>query len=180
MIPPNSDLINWWALMQHYSAPTRLLDWTASPYIALYFAVVEEWKKPGAVWTIDYREKIDDSLEGVRRYFESSSDHHELFWHTPDLPNFCFFCDLATLHARSSNQQGFFSVCGRIPCDHGVLLEGTDEGRRDFRKLIIKPKLKSVFLNKIMQMNIGPHSLFGGLDGLGGTIRNSIRLQVCH
>jgi FRG domain len=44
----------WYFLMQHYSAPTRLLDWTEDPQIALYFAVMEsEGYHDAAVWALD-------------------------------------------------------------------------------------------------------------------------------
>jgi FRG domain len=54
--PPNDDLSSWFALMQHHGVPTRLLDWTESSYVALYFALEEEPQgKEGlsAIWALD-------------------------------------------------------------------------------------------------------------------------------
>jgi hypothetical protein len=44
----------WYFLMQHYGAPTRLLDWTDGALIALYFAVREnKADRHAAVWALD-------------------------------------------------------------------------------------------------------------------------------
>jgi hypothetical protein len=53
-----NDQIQRWVTMQHYGAPTRLLDWSKSLYVAAYFAAMssldeEDEEKDGAIWCFD-------------------------------------------------------------------------------------------------------------------------------
>lgn len=52
-IPEDQNVIEWLALMQHYGAPTRLVDWTFSPLVACYFAYEDASPKDRALWLLN-------------------------------------------------------------------------------------------------------------------------------
>lgn len=66
----------WYYLAQHHGLPTRLLDWTANPRIALWFAIKKDDGQDGFIYIIDSayyrRDDILNSLTLIENdYYET-------------------------------------------------------------------------------------------------------------
>lgn len=51
--PKDTEIIEWLAIMQHYGAPTRMIDFSYSPFVALYMALTEKTNKDSTLWCLN-------------------------------------------------------------------------------------------------------------------------------
>jgi hypothetical protein len=66
-LPVENDDLEWLALMQHHGCPTRLLDFTASPYVALYFALESiNTADTCAIWAINRRACDERAIDRIK------------------------------------------------------------------------------------------------------------------
>jgi uncharacterized glyoxalase superfamily protein PhnB len=169
-----NDPFRWWQLMQHHGAKTRLLDWTASPYVAAYFAVVDKPDRDGVVWMLDQGAHSDRMKERFPAQFKSSVRNIPLEPRTRRdhalLSSSVIFFPCTQPNERMAAQQGWFSCASLADADHE---EAIAEAFLDFRmrrwakKIIIAARAKQAFLRELWTMNITGETLFPGLDGLG-------------
>jgi len=180
-------IVAWWIMMQHYRAPTRLLDWTTSPFVACYFAVEAEASCDGAIWIVD-ADALHDAVEtrfGKGAASIESQEPKEL-WKLFRNPE----ATLNRLHTiigetqtdRMVAQQTVFTISEYVSEDHGRALEellggGPGPG---LQKLIIPSEAKRRWLFQLKQMNITARALFPGADGLGRSVWELIQLAAFH
>jgi hypothetical protein len=173
---------NWLSLAKHHGLPTRLLDWSFSPLVALHFATskIQKFHLDGVIWMVDYTQVHQRVPEVLRRHlveegadvftvemlraeadtlkdFEAlSSEEYALFFEPPSMDE------------RIVNQFALFSL---MSTPHGLLNEWLEHRPLMLRKIIIPSALKWEIRDKLDQLNITERVLFPGLDGLSAWLR---------
>jgi hypothetical protein len=174
--PPVDSGWGWLTLAQHRGLPTRLLDWTYSPLVALHFATanVADFDVDGAVWCAHFPEvnrRIPSSLR--RLLHEESSDAFtvEMLGRFQSLaafdrlarPPFVIFLEPPALATRVLNQHALFSLMSSPETQIQTYFDDHPELCRCVR---VPAALKWEIRDKLDQANINERVLFPGLDGL--------------
>lgn len=190
LIPKDDNIGEWLALMQQYSAPTRMLDWTTSFYVALYFAVTDEpLNKPGAVWFFDSKklqkwmgryENI--SKEEIKEILSCEEKFIEFGINKAQQNIEIYESDMKT--ERMIPQQSISTFCHSLFCDHAVpignaLWDLLKQGERvlPLTKIIVSPEAKKHLRIHLNKLNLTASTLFPGIDGVGRAISEIIRVQ---
>ena len=174
----NDTIWHWLALAKHHGLPTRLLDWSHSPYVALHFATVNRdlYRDDGAVWSVDYvraAEHLPGDLrsvldaEGTNSFtaemLERAASSLEELDRLAEDEEFSVFYEPPSLDDRIVNQYAAFSLMSGA----GVRLDRWLESREELaRRVVIPAELKWEVRDKLDQANVTERVLFPGLDGI--------------
>ncbi len=188
---PGQSVWNWLAVAQHHGLPTRLLDWTYSPYVALHFATssLEHYGYDGVIWCVNYvttndllpavlKATIEDEGSNVftAEMLESACDSLSAFDRMQTSP-FVVWFEPPSLDERIVNQHALFSLLSSPTARLDEWLAGYPD--RYFR-IIIPARLKGEIRDKLDQANITERLLFPGLGGLSQWLRRHYSPSQVH
>lgn len=173
-------LLEWIALMQHHGSPTRMLDWTKSPYIAAFIAFENVYKEKGdiAIWAIDSLWLKQATIEKIKSCctnidLKNIKKDSEIIKLVNAEFKVVFPLEPTIMNERLTIQQALFLFpSGKALSFEENLKAYVDNDSKKHIKKIIVPKSQGLScLIELHRMNINAATLFPGLDGFARSLR---------
>ncbi len=187
-VPALDQTLQWLSTMQHYGAPTRLLDWTYSPYVAAFFALERAVAgAAAAVWAIDLRwcraearnaiafAGLDSKVPGNNIW--NAGLYKKVFGKTID---FVAPVEPFVMNERLTIQQGLFLCQGNLSQSFEANLTSYDMNgwpHKPIIKFILPMSLRIKALTDLDLMDINRATLFPGIDGFAQSL-NLVLVQL--
>lgn len=192
-LPPEQDLLSWLAVMQHFGAPTRLIDFTYSPYVALFFAFsgsvapiaagdrpsvqeLETHYGPYEVHALNLRSHTRRTQKILGINTPPAQEKYCIGKSSKQENDFVGFFEGRWQNARQSAQQGLFMIPSRIDMDIHAFLESCklSNGKGKSNWLIFRFEggrdAYRQMAKHLVRANLTDASLFPGLEGVARSL----------
>lgn len=178
---------HWLALAQHHGLPTRLIDWTYSPLVALHFATEypSNYAVDGIVRCVNFVEANERLPRRLKAILETEHSHTltiDMLSEFDSLRSFdslssdpfVVFIEPPSIDTRILTQFALFSLMPGPSC-----LDDWLRGHAElYRQVTVPAELKWEVRDKLDQANINERTLFPGLDGLSRWLERYYRPKM--
>lgn len=173
-VPERDDDFEWLALMQDHGAPTRLLDFSWSPYVAAFFALHNSTRE-SVIWAcnpveIKKRKAIDlEEPDSFRKLFLSGSG------------SFVCLGEPHAMNRRLIAQSGTFLVPADLHKSIEEILQEYPKPKDTLIKFIVPAdKVREKGMRELYRMNITQSTLFPDLDGLARSLAYELEFHWAY
>ena len=166
---PSSDF-EWLFLAQHYGLPTRLLDWSTNPLVALFFSVEKDDDYDAALHIVSHQvsdqyELFDFKTANVKSEIKNNRNEILNIFSIQSNQGKVIFVRPKYTDQRYLNQKSIFS-CHADPFK--------DLDLPDQVKLTIKKEWKHIIRQRLGILGLSHSYIYPGLDGVATEIKSQL------